>query len=247
MPKSGVLRLCGFPWARLGRGNLSFFFLCNFRPLHVNFVGNPTSVWPLPDFPSRESGSRPHGFWQITCQKEEINSLTQPRRANLVFYFHCVKRDILGIEKVHGFETDWVVLEGKAWLVKVCRGVLHGRPWENRQKSRLWHLGHNAILLWKHSPLLAYISHNTKFQYISTSLAVSKSTCWIKICKTSYYDKFLYVICLAITQSTRFLPTSANWSRFPYRDLVIDHFCTFLSCVDIVYMFSKWTWLQAFK
>ncbi len=42
--------------------------------------------------------------------KSQINSLTQPRRVNLEFYYHFVKRDILGIKKAHGFETDWAVL-----------------------------------------------------------------------------------------------------------------------------------------
>ncbi len=43
-----------------------------------------------------------------------------------------------------GFRLDWVDGRSIACLESVCKGVLHGSPWENRLTFKLWHLGYST-------------------------------------------------------------------------------------------------------
>ncbi len=63
-----------------------------------------------------------------------------PRRANLV------KPDILGVKKVHGFETDWAVLEGESLIGESLAETSAREPLGELPFSRLRHLDHNIIL-----------------------------------------------------------------------------------------------------
>ncbi len=39
---------------------------------------------------------------------------------------------------------DWAEVRSIACLEWVCKGVLHGSPWENRLTFKLWNPGHNT-------------------------------------------------------------------------------------------------------
>ncbi len=103
----------------------SFFLLC-FSSFRLSFIGVPTSCHPKSCAHNSESRA---GFDVMYGPKNKLSCI--PKRAKSMTCFHFVKRGILGIRMVHGFMLDWAEVRSIACLERVCKGVLHGSPWEN--------------------------------------------------------------------------------------------------------------------